>query len=148
MPFPSLILLRIPQPVKIRASFSEGERNTAGTRHMHSLIVPHSSSDSFRALETPLHLKYDLLWESRGVFCPCKSANGTYGRGLKMYFQHITQLIISSVLPSGLSYKGRRHSARLSLLSTNLTATCHEIVQERGPRADPGRHEKKFVVAD
>lgn len=136
MPFPSLVLLRICQPVKIQASFSVGKRNTAGMRHMQSLKVPHCLSDSLRALETPLHLKYDLLWESRGFwwvffFCSCKFPNGTCGRGLKMCFQHITQLIISSVLPLGLSCRGRRHSARLSLLSTNLTATCHEIVQPK-----------------
>lgn len=136
MPFPSLILLRICQPVKIQASFSVGKRNTVGMRHMQSLKVPHCLSDSHRALETPLHLKYDLLWESRGLFlffffCPCKFPNSAYGRGLKMCFQHITQLIISSGLPCGLSYRGRRHSARLSLLSTNLTATCHEIVQPK-----------------
>lgn len=83
------------------------------------------------------------------MFCPCEFGNGTYGRGLKMFpqcFQHIIQLIISSVFPSGLSYEGRKHSARLSFLSTNLTATCHEIVQERGLRADLGRLEKQFVV--
>lgn len=55
------------------------------------------------------------------------------------------QLIISSVFPSGLSCKGRRHSARPSLVSRNLTATCHETVQERSPRADLGRLEKQFV---
>lgn len=54
-----LKLLRIPQRVKIHTPFSEGEKATAGIRCMHSLIVPR-----FRAQETLLHTKCDLLWEN------------------------------------------------------------------------------------
>lgn len=133
---------------KYRHFFRRGEEYSG----CEACAQPHSPSLLvwlILSLGIPPHLNHDLLWESRGVFfvCfftflnlfhkyhlgPCKFPNGTYGRGLKMCFQHITQLRISSVLPPGLSYRGRRHSARLSLLSTNLTATCHGIVQERGP---------------
>lgn len=59
-------------------------------------------------------------------------------------FQHIMLLIINFVFSSGLSYEGRRHSAKLSTLSVNLTATCHEILQDRGLRAGLGRLENLF----
>lgn len=130
--------------VKIQASFSEGERNTAGMRHMHSLPVPCCLSDSFRALETPLHLKYDLLWESRGFFFLSLQVCKWY---LRKRFKNVfsTHHTINNQLctPFWLKLQGKE-AFRKALLAFHKS----QIVQERGPRADSGRHEKQFVVAD
>lgn len=82
-------------------------KEPSGYGALTALIV----SDSPRALETPPHLKYDLLWESRGV-CPCKLPNSAYGRGLKTCFQHITQSpALCSLLAEGPREGGIQHSS-------------------------------------